>query len=669
MRRPAERPVLGLYIHIPFCKAKCAYCDFYSLAHSEEKMDAYMAALLRHLEEVAPRAAGMQVDTVYFGGGTPSYLGVSRLTRLLQTVLRRYDVARGAEITLEANPDSAGDWKELRRLRRAGFNRLSLGVQSTDDALLRRIGRIHTYEQVQQAVTAARKAGFRNISIFDDDVVSIENIGPQAHNLCDIGLPKVEAVRRAGIAARGVEIAAYNRRVHSLGDIREALGYTPDILITCTDSAEFRNGFITGLASAFRHDAPQEYATGTSYPDLLLDYRMSLGDWTCYAIPLRIMRRVPRQSMLAQYCSEAVFPPEEAVQESCTERAIVYTGASVASYTGAFLHWWFTGGKASVNENLAAFFDSGDTELPMHWTCTHSSRDWEAIQPTRRELRLLQKRHSLYEEQLLAEQNLRHLLCAEFYLNPEKIKKLIVGRAKVFEWLSNQMGKTQSLLTGLVLTERGEGRRLLRLIDPRSTSPLLDSENLCFNRELLYFSRNMDVAEDCIAILFTIPLDEEHSLDADLRASAVEEPMRSVYSAAKAGLSFSLHGQRFHLPEDMSRLEEYTEAENTQLRTLLHLTGDCQIAVHTHHESLSPTDSLPEEEDLSVPAQELLPGIWFRFDSRPDSPVYELDCDSEGRLIGIPLMEDENNPNEMLRQPNVPPAYVSRTLRLYPAVE
>lgn len=159
------KPTLGLYIHIPFCKAKCAYCDFYSLAHSEEKMDAYMAALLRHLEEVAPRAAGMQVDTVYFGGGTPSYLGAARLCRILQTVLRRYGVTRDAEITLEANPDSAGDWKELRRLRRAGFNRLSLGVQSTDDALLRRIGRVHTYEQVQQAVKAARQAKFTNLSL------------------------------------------------------------------------------------------------------------------------------------------------------------------------------------------------------------------------------------------------------------------------------------------------------------------------------------------------------------------------------------------------------------------------------------------------------------------------------------------------------------------------
>ena len=165
MMRRGEKPALGLYIHIPFCKAKCAYCDFYSLAHSEEKMDAYTAALLRHLEEVAPRAAGMQVDTVYFGGGTPSYLGPARLIRILQTVQRRYDVTRDAEITLEANPDSAGDWRALRKLRRAGFNRLSLGVQSTDDELLRRIGRVHTCEQVQQAVTAARKAKLTNLSL------------------------------------------------------------------------------------------------------------------------------------------------------------------------------------------------------------------------------------------------------------------------------------------------------------------------------------------------------------------------------------------------------------------------------------------------------------------------------------------------------------------------
>ena len=156
---------LGLYLHIPFCKSKCAYCDFYSLPHSEEKMDAYTAALIRHLEEVAPRCARQTVDTVYFGGGTPSYLGEKRLTQLLKTVKKRYHVAPDAEITLEANPDSAGDWKTLRVLRKAGFNRISLGVQAADDAMLRRIGRVHTWEQVLSAVAAARMAKLENLSL------------------------------------------------------------------------------------------------------------------------------------------------------------------------------------------------------------------------------------------------------------------------------------------------------------------------------------------------------------------------------------------------------------------------------------------------------------------------------------------------------------------------
>ena len=156
---------LGLYLHIPFCKSKCAYCDFYSLPHSEEKMDDYTAALLRHLEEVAPRCAAHTVDTVYFGGGTPSYLGEKRLIHLLKTVKKRFRVAANAEITLEANPDSAGEWKALRALRKAGFNRLSLGVQAADDDLLRRVGRVHTWEQTLSAAAAARMAGFENLSL------------------------------------------------------------------------------------------------------------------------------------------------------------------------------------------------------------------------------------------------------------------------------------------------------------------------------------------------------------------------------------------------------------------------------------------------------------------------------------------------------------------------
>ena len=141
---------LGLYIHIPFCKAKCVYCDFYSLPHGEDRMDAYTDALCAHLTEAAPLAASHTVDTVYFGGGTPSYLGEKRLCKILKVIEKRYQVARDAEITLEANPDSAGDWKALRALRRCGFNRISLGMQSACDEELRTIGRVHTMEQVQQ---------------------------------------------------------------------------------------------------------------------------------------------------------------------------------------------------------------------------------------------------------------------------------------------------------------------------------------------------------------------------------------------------------------------------------------------------------------------------------------------------------------------------------------
>ena len=130
--RPMPAP-LGLYIHIPFCKSKCVYCDFYSLPRSESRMDDYTDALCAHLAETAPFAADHLVDTVYFGGGTPSYLGVKRLTKLLKVVLKKFKVAKDAEITLEANPDSAGDWKELRSLRKCGFNRLSLGMQAAVD--------------------------------------------------------------------------------------------------------------------------------------------------------------------------------------------------------------------------------------------------------------------------------------------------------------------------------------------------------------------------------------------------------------------------------------------------------------------------------------------------------------------------------------------------------
>lgn len=97
---------LGLYVHIPFCRSKCDYCDFYSLAGKEGRMDDYQKALLAHMKETAPLTRGWQVDTVYFGGGTPSFYGEKRLREVLKTVAKRFDLAKDAEITVECNPDS-----------------------------------------------------------------------------------------------------------------------------------------------------------------------------------------------------------------------------------------------------------------------------------------------------------------------------------------------------------------------------------------------------------------------------------------------------------------------------------------------------------------------------------------------------------------------------------
>ena len=157
---------LGIYVHIPFCRSKCEYCDFYSLpgARNREKMQQYLDALVLHIREAAQGASGYEVDTVYFGGGTPSFFGASGLSRIFAEIDRRFDVSRDAEVTLEANPDSV-TLPMLTHLRRSGFNRISIGVQSDVDEQLKALGRPHTYKQAQQAVSLSRRAGFDNVSV------------------------------------------------------------------------------------------------------------------------------------------------------------------------------------------------------------------------------------------------------------------------------------------------------------------------------------------------------------------------------------------------------------------------------------------------------------------------------------------------------------------------
>ena len=160
-----DKTPLGIYVHIPFCRSKCQYCDFYSITTKDQRvMDGYLDAVCAHIKEAGALAPGYLVDTVYFGGGTPTFFGADALATILTAVRRSFDVSNDAEITFEANPDSVTP-KLLRKLRSEGFNRVSLGIQCDDNGILDKIGRPHSYEQAVNAVKQIRRAGFRNLSL------------------------------------------------------------------------------------------------------------------------------------------------------------------------------------------------------------------------------------------------------------------------------------------------------------------------------------------------------------------------------------------------------------------------------------------------------------------------------------------------------------------------
>ncbi len=146
----------GLYIHFPFCEKKCYYCDFYSLADTRLKEE-YISALVREIEKNEKN----EIDTVFFGGGTPSLFSPSELERVITAINKAFILDKNAEITIEANPTS----QNLSAFRSLGINRLSLGVQSFSDDELQALGRGHTAREAEETVLSAKKAGFDNISI------------------------------------------------------------------------------------------------------------------------------------------------------------------------------------------------------------------------------------------------------------------------------------------------------------------------------------------------------------------------------------------------------------------------------------------------------------------------------------------------------------------------
>ncbi len=167
----------GLYIHIPFCRVKCIYCDFYSITKKEDQIPLFTKCLLKEIDSYKNYAGKWTFDTIFFGGGTPSLLPAKYLEKILQKLHDTFDTSNVHEISLEANPGEAS-LQHLKDIRKLGVNRLSMGFQSFDDKILKVLGRLHKSKDCFKTFKNARKAGFNNINtdmIFNIPDLSVEN--------------------------------------------------------------------------------------------------------------------------------------------------------------------------------------------------------------------------------------------------------------------------------------------------------------------------------------------------------------------------------------------------------------------------------------------------------------------------------------------------------------
>ena len=154
---------LGIYIHIPFCKQKCYYCDFISFENKQNEIGQYCKALIKEIQHESKNIKE-SVSTIYVGGGTPSFVDANYVKQIIEVVKSNYYIQKNAEITVEINPGTVNEEK-LKKYKEAGVNRLSIGLQSTKNELLKQIGRIHTFEEFLFSYNLARKTGFQNINV------------------------------------------------------------------------------------------------------------------------------------------------------------------------------------------------------------------------------------------------------------------------------------------------------------------------------------------------------------------------------------------------------------------------------------------------------------------------------------------------------------------------
>lgn len=155
---------LGIYIHIPFCKRKCHYCDFISFSGKEKLIEKYINSLKEEIRKYKINKEEYLIETIYFGGGTPSVIDSSYIIEIIKTLREKFNISKNAEITIEINPGTV-DEQKLKDYYNSGINRISFGLQTTKSELLKLVGRIHSYSSFLEAYNLARKVGFKNINV------------------------------------------------------------------------------------------------------------------------------------------------------------------------------------------------------------------------------------------------------------------------------------------------------------------------------------------------------------------------------------------------------------------------------------------------------------------------------------------------------------------------
>lgn len=217
------KKMLGLYIHIPFCKKKCDYCDFISFANRNNMIEKYINAVKCEINSYSNYKEEYEIKTIYFGGGTPSYIESKYIVDILNNIKNKFTVLKNAEITIEINPGTV-DRKKLEDYIGSGINRVSFGLQSVDDKLLKNIGRIHNFEDFLYSYNLAKEVGFKNINVdlmIGLPTQNIQDIEKSLNKLIELSPEHISVYSLILEEGTPLEIKVKNKELYIPSDVQE----------------------------------------------------------------------------------------------------------------------------------------------------------------------------------------------------------------------------------------------------------------------------------------------------------------------------------------------------------------------------------------------------------------------------------------------------------------